>query len=273
MDRDAEVLEMRVLVAGGTGVLGSAVVDALKDAGHDPVVLSRRAATAYDGTERRAGDLASGAGLAQAVRGIDAVVDAASPRGRHPERVLVEGTRRLLAAAAQAGVGTYAVVSIVGVDRVPFGYYRAKVAQERVLTEGRVPWTLLRATQFPQLLDGFLAAAAKARVLPLLRGVPIQPVDPRDVAEVLVGSLAEGPAGRLPDVAGPEILDAADAARLWQSATARRADPLPLRIPGAAGKALRAGALTAPDRAVGTRTFADWLEDNRTTGDTTKVAP
>jgi uncharacterized protein YbjT (DUF2867 family) len=252
---------MRVLVAGGTGVLGTAVVAALQDRGHEPVVLSRRPGAAYDGVERHVGDLTTGAGLPEALEGVDAVVDAASPRTRRPEAVLVHGTQRLLKAATDAGVNHYAVVSIVGVDQVPFGYYRAKVAQERVVEAAPLPWTLLRATQFHNLLAGVFTAAARARVLPLLRGVPMQPVDVRDVADVLVDALEKGPAGRLPDLAGPQVRDAADLARQWQHATGRRAGPLRLRAPGALGRAVRAGALTAPDRALGTITFGQWLED------------
>jgi uncharacterized protein YbjT (DUF2867 family) len=152
----------RVLVTGGTGTLGRAVVPALLAAGHEVAVLSRKPAGAAattagrvagptTGVDRRTGDLRTGAGLAEALQGMATVLHLASDPRRTRE-VDIDGTARLTGAAAAAGCGHLLVVSIVGCDRVPFGYYRAKATAEEVALRGPVPASVLRATQFHELV-------------------------------------------------------------------------------------------------------------------------
>lgn len=205
-------------------------------------------------------DLRTGAGLEEALRDVDVVVDAsnaASTKGA--AATLVEGSRRLLAAGSSAGVRHHVCVSIVGCERVPSGYYRAKVAQERLVEQGPLPWTLARATQFHELLAAALAAAARSRVLPVPRA-RLQTVSADEVA-VAVADAAERPALRARvEVAGPRVEDARALARQWRTGTARRALLLPVPVPGGLGRALRGGALTAEHPDVrGTVTFAAWL--------------
>jgi uncharacterized protein YbjT (DUF2867 family) len=154
----------------------------------------------------------------------------------------------------------HVAVSIVGCEKLQIGYFKVKVDQEREVARGGLPWTVVRATQFHDFVAQNFAGVAKFGVLPLLR-VPMQPVAVVDVARAVADAVESGPrAGRL-DVAGPEVLDARDLARMWQRATGGRALPLRVPIPGNIGRALRAGALTA-DRAdvLGTTTYAAWLE-------------
>src|SRR6185312_2968622 len=133
-----------VLVTGGTGTLGSAVVARLRAAGSEPRVLSRKA-----GPGHLVGDLDSGAGLDEAVRGAAVVVHAATRPGHD-----VAGTERLVAALRRSAPGAHLVyVSIVGVDRVPLPYYREKLAVEGVVEGAGAPWTIQRITQFHTLLD------------------------------------------------------------------------------------------------------------------------
>lgn len=174
--------------------------------------------------------------------------------------MLVEGTRRLLRAGARAGVGHHVAISIVGCDRVPTSYYRSKVAQEKEIAAGEVPWTLLRATQFHPLIAGVFAAAARARILPTGSGLA-QPVDPNVVAEHVAAAVHSAPAERLPDLAGPQVLTLTELARAWHEADGRRL--LPVRIPmlGRAGRATRDGGLCNPDVAGPGRTFEQWLAD------------
>lgn len=245
---------MRVAIAGGTGTLGAAVAHALRERGHEVRVLSRSA------PEHRV-DLATGAGLAAALDGVQAVVNAANqpPNGKGPS-VLVEGTRRLLAAGAAAGVAHHVDVSIVGCDRVPLGYYRIKTEQERVVEGGPVPFTIVRATQFHELVDAALTAVARARVLPVPRAA-IQPIAAADAAAAIADAVEGEPRrGRL-SVTGPEVRDARDLARAWRTARGRRAPVLPAPMPGRLGRALRAGALTdeRPDVRA-TTTFETWLQ-------------
>lgn len=248
---------MTVAVVGGTGTLGTLVVAELLRRGVPVVVLSRRAAGVPAGAEHRRVDLADGAGLDHALNGVGAVVDAANDN-RGAQKTLVEGTRRLLAAGAAAGVSNHVTISIVGCDQVPVRYYRAKVAQERELESGPVPWTLLRATQFHQLLDSAFAATARFAVRPT-GTAKVQPVDPTFVAARLADAALAAPAGRLPDLGGPRVATLGELSHAWAAARGRRL--LPLRVPawGKIGRPLAAGALCVPGSGGPGEDFEEWL--------------
>jgi uncharacterized protein YbjT (DUF2867 family) len=250
---------MRVAVIGGTGGLGRLVVDELATRGDAVRIVSRHppATPPPEGVTHRRADLASGAGLAEAVEGVDAVLDAANEL-RHARAVLVSGTRRLLEAGAAAGVEHHVAISIVGCERVPWSYYDAKAAQEEVVASGPLPWSLLRATQFHTLLAGTFASAARWRVLPT-GSARLQPIDPALVARRLAEALHAGPGGRLPDLAGPEVQTLTELAGAWRARDERRLAPLRVPFVGRIGRALRAGALTDPTAAAGGPTFAQWL--------------
>lgn len=248
---------MTVAVVGGTGTVGALVVAELLERGEPVVVLSRRGAGVPPGAEHRRVDLTSGEGLDRALEGVGAVVDAAGSQ-RGAAKTLVDGTRRLLAAGAAAGVANHVTISIVGCDLVPVPYYRVKVAQERALEAGEVPWTLLRATQFHQLLDSAFSVAARFGARPTGAG-KLQPIDPTVVAARLADTALAEPAGRLPDLAGPRVGTISELSATW--ATARGKRRLPLRLPawGKVGKGLAAGALCDEDAAAPGPDFEEWL--------------
>lgn len=244
---------LTVAVAGGTGTLGSAVAEELRGRGHRVRVLSRH-------SPDHPVDLTTGQGLAGALAGCDVVVDASNSTSPKKARTtLVDGSRLLLAAEEKAGVGHHVGISIVGCEKVPIGYYRTKVAQERVVESGPVGWSMVRATQFHELVAGVLAPLARCGVHPLPKA-RLQTVAAVEVAHA-VADVAERPAlrGRV-EVAGPEIADLRDLALQWRAAHRSRVLPVPVPLPGAVGRALRAGALTTgrPD-VRGTTTFAQWL--------------
>ncbi|HEY8581417.1 MAG TPA: NAD(P)H-binding protein [Capillimicrobium sp.] len=244
---------MNVAIAGGTGTIGREVARILADRGHEVRVLSRSAPV-------HRVDLLTGEGLDAALEGVDALVDASNQQSdAKGGTAMADASRRMLAAEAAAGVGHHVAVSIVGCDRVPLPYYRAKTAQERVVEDGSVPSTIVRATQFFDLLDMTFAGIARARVLPVPRA-ELQPIAAADAALAVADAVEAGPGRGRVEAAGPEIRDARDLAGAWRAARGRRAPVLPLPLPGALGRALRAGHLTtaAPD-ARGTTTFESWL--------------
>jgi uncharacterized protein YbjT (DUF2867 family) len=247
---------MRIAVAGGTGTLGRNVAGELRSRGHEVRVLSRR-------SPDYPVDLVTGDGLGRALAGCDVVVDASNDASRQAARTLVDGSRRLLAAEQAAGIGHHVGVSIVGCERVAMAYFRVKAEQEQVIEHGPVPWSLVRATQFHELVAATLEPAGRWRVLPVPHAA-LQTVASAEVARV-VADVAEGAPrlGRV-EVAGPEVADARDLARTWRSVTGRRALLIPVPLPGRLGRALRGGALTAgrPD-VRGTTRFAAWLEATR----------
>ncbi len=251
-----------VLVTGGTGALGSELVPRFLAAGYRVRIMSRRPrpADTDPATEWAQADLATGEGLADSLASVDAVVHAASSPFRHTQAIDVEGTRRLLESAQAAGVSHLLYVSIVGIDRIPLPYYRAKLAAEALVDAGSVPWSILRATQFHTLIDRFLRSLVRLPVALLPLDFRFQPVDPGDVAGRIVQALAPAPSGRLPDLGGPEVLTFGEMARAWLRARQRRALLLPLPLPGRVASAFRRGYNTAPDHAEGRITWAEWLE-------------
>jgi uncharacterized protein YbjT (DUF2867 family) len=248
---------MRIAIAGGTGTIGRRVAEVLARDGHEVRPFSRSAPD-YPV------DLTTGAGLAAALDGCDVVVDASNgPPSSKARAVLVDGTRRLLTAEQAAGVRHHLCVSIVGIDDVPMGYYRLKVEQERVIEEGGVPWTIVRSTQFHDLVGRWLAAAARLRLLPAARA-QLQPVDVAEAAEAVPAAAGAEPRLARMTVAGPEMHDLRTLGQMWRELRGPRTVAVPLPLPGKAGRGLRAGALTcaAPD-VRGSRTFRDWLQTSR----------
>lgn len=254
---------MEVLVLGATGTLGREVTAELLRRGHVSRAASRRDRPPGDDAVRWVRvDHATGAGLSPAVAGAAAVIDATNVRAASRsanDRVLVNGTRRVLEACSAVGGIHYVGISIVGLEHLPYGYYAAKLRQEGVIENGPAPWSLLRSTQFHALLDRILATAARLPCLALPPTIPAQPVDAADVAARLVG-VAEGAArGRLGEIGGPRVQTLGELAEDWMRVRGRRKRLIRLPAPGRIGRALSAGALCTPDPAVGGLTFAQWL--------------
>jgi len=242
---------MRIAIAGGTGRIGRLTAAALESAGHQTVAVSRGAGV----------DLISGSGLDSALRGADAVVDVTNT-SIPDERGIVEffgtETRNLLAAEEAAGVPHHVLLSIVGIDngqRVP--HYAGKREQERLVTAGRVPWTIVRCTQFHDfagMVAGWSERDGVAAIPPLL----VQPIAPADVAGILAEIAMGAPQGRYRDVAGPEPQDLVDMARRTNDARGHAVKLVPTWSvfgPEMAGDVLLPGqgARIAPT------TFDEWL--------------
>lgn len=251
-----------VLVTGGTGVLGREAVPALSAAGHRVRVLSR-----HPGDGRVVGDLVDGTGLGPALAGVEVVLHlASSPRSKVWETD-VGGTRRLAVAAREAGVGHLLLVSVPGVEDVPYSYNHAKYAAEQIVAAAGVPYTVLRPSQFHPFISTLVDMLHHWPVLPVGRGWKVQPVDAGDVAEHLVELVAAGPTGRVVEFGGPEVRDAADLARGWLATRGDRRRVLTLPVPGAFSRGMRAGGMLAhPDAPRGKVTWEEWLA--RTGGET-----
>jgi uncharacterized protein YbjT (DUF2867 family) len=260
-----------VLVTGATGTLGTLLVRRLQAAGYDVHALSRDASvptgsatgmeTSGAGTYRRvAGDLTEPGTLEVAVEGVDVVVHCASDP-RNAEEVDVRGSGHLLESLSRHNRDAHLLyVSIVGVDRIPWSFYRAKWRTEQLVEESVVPWTIQRATQFHAFLAGLLGQLAKSPLLPLPGKVRFQPVDPDEVAGRIVELVRNGSAGRVPDFGGPEIHDARDLARSWLRATGRRRAVVPVPLPGDLGAAFRDGANLCPEHTDGQVTWQSYLD-------------
>ncbi|MFF4699059.1 SDR family oxidoreductase [Streptomyces chattanoogensis] len=248
-----------ILVTGGTGTLGRVLVDRLLGDGHDVRSLSRRPHTGREQRRLRvyAVDLRDGVGLDEAVAGAEVIVHCATA----PSGGDTEAAGRLIEVAKEAGVPHLVYISIVGVDRVPLPYYRAKLAVERLIEDSGLGWTVLRTTQFHDLVLQLVKAGARSPVLPVPAGVRVQPVEVREVADRLAELAAGAPAGRVTDLGGPQVLTARDLARATLEAGGRRRLLMPLWLPGRALAALRRGGNLVPEHADGDRTYAEFLAE------------
>lgn len=246
-----------ILVTGGTGTLGSHVVPLLRAAGHDIRVLTRHARPPADGVSYVTGDLLGGDGVDAAVAGAETVLHlAGGPKGDDV------ATRTLVRAAAQAGVGHLVYISVVGADRLPLAWMRTKLESERAVAGSGIPWTVLRAAQFHDLAFTMVEKMTKMPVLPVPRGLRLQPVDSAEVAARLTELALGAPAGLVPDMTGPRLYDLAALARPYLALRGRRRRALPVPFPGRAGRAYRDGAnLTLEGALVGERTWEDFLRE------------
>ncbi|MGQ0608692.1 MAG: SDR family oxidoreductase [Chloroflexota bacterium] len=257
-----------ILVTGGTGTLGRQVVARLRSSGHPVRILGRHAAEVEGGAELVLADLATGEGVDEALAGVDVVVHCAgSAKGDDVK------ARTLVEAAKRSGVRHLVYISVVGADETPingpidramFGYFGAKHAAERIIAESGIPWTTLRATQFHDLTFKTLEQLAKAPIMPVFGGMSFQPVDSGEVADRLVDLTLNEPAGLVPAIGGPRVYKMDDLARSYLEATGRSKPIFGMPIFGAAASAQKSGVNLAPDRAVGRRTWEEFLAEKAT---------
>ena len=247
---------MKVVVIGGTGLIGRQVVADLTGRGHDAV-----AAAPSTGVDTVTGD-----GLAAALEGAEVVVDVANSPSFAPADVLAffeTAGRNIAKAESAAGVGHHVALTIVGAERVPdSGYMRAKLAQERVVEQSGVPYTIVRATQFYEFLRAIADSATEDGVV-RIPSATIQPMAAADVALAVTDAALAPPVNATVEIAGPERIPFPDLLR-----EVLAADGDPRRVVGDEharyfGTELDDHSITAaPGARVGTRRFRDWLATN-----------
>ncbi|WP_431280254.1 SDR family oxidoreductase [Leifsonia poae] len=245
---------MRIAVAGGTGAVGRHVVEALREATHDPVVLSRSTGT----------DLLTGVGLVSSLRGAAAVIDVSGTNSTSTaESVRFFGTvtTNLLEAEREVGVPHHIALSVIGARRVNSNYYAGKTVQEEILESSPGGWSLLRTTQFHEFAVQLLehGKLGPVQIVPTMRS---QPIAAAEVAAELVGIAVSGPRGLEPDLAGPQEENMANLVRRYLVASNRTVPVIQLALPGAWGRGMRDGSLLpAADTRLGRQTFDEWLAE------------
>ena len=246
-----------ILVTGGTGTLGQHVVPRLRAAGREVRVLTRSEREGSEGVEYVVGDLLRGTGIEAAVDGVGTVLHlAGGPKGDD------RATEALVRAGASAGIEHLVLISVIASDRIPLGYFRAKAGAERAVVESGIPYSILRAAQFHDLTLKVAEKMGAMPVVPAPGGLRWQPVDSREVASRLVELTLGSPAGRAADLAGPEVQTLVELTRGLLAARGKRRPFLPVRIPGKAGRAYRAGAnLNLATAARGNRTWEEFLAE------------
>lgn len=244
---------MKIAVAGGTGKTGRRVVEHLRNHGHQPVILARAHGV----------DLSQNTGIEAALEGVDTIIDVtdfATMNAKKARASFGAATTNLLNAAERKGVRHHVALSIIGIDRAPTGYYQGKLHQEEMVKSGGVGWTILRAAQFHEFAGQVLAQMpGPVALVPKMRSQPIA-VD--EVAAHLAGLATGEPQQMAAELAGPRVESVVDMARQLIRHRGQHRLLVPLRLPGAAGKAMAGGALlpTQPGPR-GRQTYAEWLAE------------
>ncbi|WP_070378089.1 SDR family oxidoreductase [Rhodococcus sp. WMMA185] len=255
---------VQALVVGGTGLAGRQAVKEFLARGHSVRVLSRHGGAPGTAIEHFQGDLVTGEGLAEALDGVDVLVDTTDGKTRGTRSVLETGAKNLLAMADGAGVGRAVLLSIVNVDQGRFAYYQAKRQQELVYKTSPIDTWIVRATQFHDFIPMIAGAASLTGVFPAFTKTSFQTIDTRDVAHALVDVALS--TERAPDdpitIGGPEVHTAHELVAKWKRATGKRGFVAKFPLPGTLGKFLREGRNLVPDNQFGTITFDQWLAES-----------
>jgi uncharacterized protein YbjT (DUF2867 family) len=242
-----------ILVTGATGTLGKPTVAGLRAAGHEVRALSRKSAAGLV-----TGDLVTGAGIPEAIRGVETVLHLSTGKGD------VRATETLLAAARAANVAHLLVISIVGIEGIPLAYYKDKVTIERLVAESSVPYTILRATQFHSFVVGIFAAQRFSPVV-FAPSFSMQPIAVEEVAARLVELAGSDAAGRVADIGGPAQRTLRDLAHAWARDGHTQRPIWPLSIPGRMFAGFASGVGMVPGTPFGTETFEQYLAARRPT--------
>ncbi|HEF4762890.1 TPA: SDR family oxidoreductase [Pseudomonas putida] len=244
---------MKIVVIGGTGLIGSKLVKNLRERGHEALAASPN--TGVNSITRE--------GLGQAMDGADIVVDVANAPVWEDQAVLdffETSTRNLLAAEAAAGVRHHVALSIVGTERLPeSGYFRAKVAQENLIKASPIPYTILRATQFFEFVGGIVQSFTVGEQICASPAL-IQPIASDDVAAALTDVTLQAPINGTVEVAGPEAMPIDELARRFLHATQDNRKVVPDVNARYFGALLDDQSLTPGQRPrLGSIHFEDWL--------------
>lgn len=243
---------MRIAVAGGSGTVGRYVVESVTKAGHEALVLSRSSGF----------NLVSGESLADALSGVEVIIDVSNPsttNGAKATSFFTNVTKNLHALGNQAGVQRLVSLSIVGIDNFPFGYYKAKLAQEAAVFAGPLSATVVRATQFHEFAAQILHRTKRGPIsaMPMMK---IQPIAARSVGQMLSDAALSPPSQKISEIAGPEVENLVAMSRKVIRERGSRAIVIPIRVPGTAGKMMRGGGqLPKSGAQLLGPSFSDWL--------------
>src|SRR3569833_321342 len=203
---------MKIVVIGGTGLIGSKLVSKLRERGHEAVAASPSSGV----------NTVTGEGLAEVLKGASVVVDVSNAPSWEDNAVLEffeKSTRNLLTQAAAAGVRHYVALSVVGTERLlASGYFRAKMAQEKLIKASTIPYTIVRATQFSDFVGGIANSATDGQNVRLPSAL-LQPIVSDDVAAALANVAVAAPLNGMVDIAGPEAFPLDEAVRKFLKAT------------------------------------------------------
>jgi uncharacterized protein YbjT (DUF2867 family) len=251
---------MKIVVIGGSGLIGTKLVNDLRKRGHEVVAASPSTGV----------NTVTGEGLTEALIGTQVVVDVANAPMWEDKAVLAffeTSGRNLLAAEAVAGVGHHIALSVVGTDRLlASGYFRAKMAQENLIKASKIPYTIVRATQFFEFVGAIAQSASDGQTVRLPPAL-MQPIVSDDVAAALADVAVADPLKRTVDLAGPEKIRMDDLVRQFLVASGDTREVITDPQARYYGIAVNDQSLTPGDNPlIGSTRFEDWLSSSRTQG-------
>jgi uncharacterized protein YbjT (DUF2867 family) len=250
---------MKIVVIGGSGLIGSNIVSRLRLNGHETVAASPRTGV----------NTLTGEGLAEALAGAQVVVDVANAPSFEDQAVLdffTTSGRHLLAAEAKAGVEHHVALSIVGLERLPDnGYFRAKMAQENLIRASKIPYTILRSTQFSEFIEGIINSGASGDTIRLSPAL-IQPIAADDVSAVLADLAVGAPVNGIVEVGGPDCFPLDELARKVLAARGDKREVIADVHARYFGSELDDRSLVAGEQAhIGPTRFHNWLSRSMAT--------
>ncbi len=253
----------KVLVTGGTGTLGREVVSRLLDKHYSTRILSHKSKPSVPrGVEVYVGDLETGTGLRDATKDVDAIIHCASATSPpFSNETDVEGTRKLIESARATGSPHLVYISIVGVDKTQFSYYKSKYDAELLIEKGELPWTVQRATQYHNFLLLTIQSfgADTLSEIPVPSGMRFQSIDVGEVADHLISLVERGPSGRTPYIGGPQVLTLEEMTEAYLRIRGKKATIQPKPIPNDMYDMFRTGIHLCPDRTEGKITWEEFV--------------
>ncbi|GAB4041943.1 SDR family oxidoreductase [Spirosoma jeollabukense] len=261
----------KVLVIGGSGVLGSAVVNELQKNKVDFLTGSRHQikTDAYSKVNQSTDipwqpvDLITGEGLQASLIGVDTVLHLASGQGKigqGPFEVAI--TRNLLKAVRQSDVKHLIHISIVGIDKIPFSYYRAKLDTEALIRESQVPYTILRATQFHDFVEFGLRKLLSLPIGFVPKKLRLQPIHLDAVVKRLYELAEAGNQNTILNLGGPQVYELGTLAKIWMQYRRITKPIVSIPILGSLMNAIAQGNATCPEKAIGSKTWNDYLAEH-----------
>lgn len=246
-----------ILITGGTGILGKELCRILTASGISFEVAGRNNRSSLSNFRKL--DLETGEGIDASLEGIETVFHLASATGNYNHRVDIGGTEMLISKAREKNIRHFIFISIVGTDEVPLKYYRIKREAEQLIRQNFDRHSILRATQFHELIDKLFHGTNKYPFLFLPKEWKVQPIEPKVVAEKLFDIFNHGPSRNIENIGGKEILTTQQLIYDWRNARGLKKKIIFIPLPGKASIALKNGKLTTKESSHESITWREWL--------------
>ncbi|MCP3764593.1 SDR family oxidoreductase [Domibacillus sp. A3M-37] len=250
---------MRILVTGATGQLGSALLNQLKDSGYKVKITSRRKPEEIGDFEWVYSDLLSCEGIEEAVKDVDVIIHAATSPIKNSKNVEVSGFEEFLRKIPH--IKHFIYPSIVGIDEIPFNYYKLKYEAEGLLENSSIPYTIARATQFHHFVENLFLSKPFFKRYIVPGNIKCQSVDVSEFANHLIGLVDKGPQGRTNDFGGPDIMTLREMAELKIKVNNETNKIVSISLPGKLYRSFLDGKNTNSIQRTGKITFEKYLSN------------